>query len=72
MKTLNTMNNQLMIHPERVPGAHSVFVSGDDAEAKQFVTGMLESFGSPAHRSSTWAASRRRAVWRCTSCSGSR
>ena len=48
VKTLNTMNNQLMIHPERVPGAHSVFVSGDDAEAKQFVTGMLESFGWPA------------------------
>ena len=48
VKTLNTMNNQLMIHPERVPGAHSVFVSGDDAEAKQLVTGMLESFGWPA------------------------
>ena len=48
VKTLNTMSNQLMIHPERVPGAHSVFVSGDDAEAKQFVTGMLESFGWPA------------------------
>ena len=48
VKTLNTMGNQVMIHPERVPGAHSVFVSGDDAEAKQFVTGMLESFGWPA------------------------
>jgi 8-hydroxy-5-deazaflavin:NADPH oxidoreductase len=47
VKTLNTMNNQVMIHPERVPGAHSVFVSGDDAEAKQLVTGMLESFGWP-------------------------
>jgi hypothetical protein len=61
VKTLNTMNNQLMIHPERVPGAHSVFVSGDDAEAKQFVTGMLESFGWPpdridheAHRRVAW------------------
>ena len=48
VKTLNTIGNQVMIHPERVPGAHSVFVSGDDAEAKQFVTGMLESFGWPA------------------------
>ncbi len=47
VKTLNTMNNQVMIHPERVPGAHSVFVSGDDAEAKQLVAGMLESFGWP-------------------------
>jgi 8-hydroxy-5-deazaflavin:NADPH oxidoreductase len=48
VKTLNTIGNQVMIHPERVPGAHSVFVSGDDAEAKQSVTGMLESFGWPA------------------------
>ncbi len=47
VKTLNTMTNQVMIHPERVPGAHSVFVSGDDAEAKQLVIGMLESFGWP-------------------------
>jgi 8-hydroxy-5-deazaflavin:NADPH oxidoreductase len=47
VKTLNTMTNQVMIHPERVPGDHSVFVSGDDAEAKQLVTGMLESFGWP-------------------------
>jgi predicted dinucleotide-binding enzyme len=48
VKTLHTMNNQVMIHPERVPGVHSVFVSGDDAEAKRLVTGMLESFGWPA------------------------
>jgi hypothetical protein len=47
VKTLNTMANEVMIHPERVPGAHSVFVSGDDAEAKQLVAGMLESFGWP-------------------------
>jgi predicted dinucleotide-binding enzyme len=47
VKTLNTMANEVMIHPERVPGSHSVFVSGDDAEAKQHVVGMLESFGWP-------------------------
>jgi predicted dinucleotide-binding enzyme len=45
VKTLNTMGNEVMIHPERVPGRHAVFVSGDDAEAKQHVAGMLESFG---------------------------
>jgi len=47
VKTLNTMANEVMIHPECVPGAHSVFVSGDDGEAKQLVAGMLESFGWP-------------------------
>jgi 8-hydroxy-5-deazaflavin:NADPH oxidoreductase len=47
VKTLNTMGNEVMIHPERVPGRHAVFVSGDDAEAKQHVAGMLESFGWP-------------------------
>lgn len=48
VKTLNTMANEVMIHPERVPGRHCVFVSGDDADAKQLVGGMLESFGWPA------------------------
>ncbi|HET7171444.1 MAG TPA: NAD(P)-binding domain-containing protein [Gaiellales bacterium] len=47
VKTLNTMANEVMIHPEQVPGRHLVFVSGDDAEAKQHVAGMLESFGWP-------------------------
>jgi predicted dinucleotide-binding enzyme len=47
VKTLNTMANEVMIHPEIVPGSHSVFVSGDDAEAKRHVVGMLESFGWP-------------------------
>jgi predicted dinucleotide-binding enzyme len=47
VKTLNTVNNQVMVHPERVPGLHSIFVSGEDAEAKRFATGMLESFGWP-------------------------
>jgi 8-hydroxy-5-deazaflavin:NADPH oxidoreductase len=35
-----------MVHPERVPGTHAVFMSGDDAEAKQLVSG-LEGFGWP-------------------------
>ena len=47
VKTLNTMGNEVMIHPEQLPGRHCVFMSGDDAEAKQLVAGMLESFGWP-------------------------
>jgi 8-hydroxy-5-deazaflavin:NADPH oxidoreductase len=47
VKALNTMANEVMIHPEQLPGRHCVFVGGDDAEAKQFVAGLLESFGWP-------------------------
>ena len=47
VKTLNTMGNEVMIHPEQIPGRHCVFMSGDNAEAKQLVAGMLESFGWP-------------------------
>jgi predicted dinucleotide-binding enzyme len=45
VKTLNTMNCQIMVEPSRVAGAHTVFVSGDDAAAKQAVTELLLSFG---------------------------
>ncbi|GAB2922965.1 NADPH-dependent F420 reductase [Streptomyces heilongjiangensis] len=48
VKTLNTMNARIMVDPARVPGAHTVFVSGDDAEAKGAVTDLLRSFGWPA------------------------
>jgi predicted dinucleotide-binding enzyme len=47
VKTLNTIANEVMTHPEQLPGRHCVFMSGDDAEAKQLVAGMLESFGWP-------------------------
>jgi predicted dinucleotide-binding enzyme len=47
VKTLNTMANEVMIDPEGVPGPHSVFMCGDDGEAKQLVAGLLESFGWP-------------------------
>jgi hypothetical protein len=47
VKTLNTMANEVMIHPEQLPGRHCVFMSGDDGEAKQLVAGLLESFGWP-------------------------
>lgn len=46
VKTLNTMNAGLMVAPRQLAdGDHSVFVSGNDADAKKTVTGLLESFG---------------------------
>ncbi|MBW8739180.1 MAG: NAD(P)-binding domain-containing protein [Streptomyces turgidiscabies] len=45
VKTLNTMNNAIMVEPARVPGLHNVFVSGDDADAKAETTALLRSFG---------------------------
>ncbi len=46
VKTLNTMNAYLMVDPAQLAGAgHTVFVSGDDAEAKATVTELLRSFG---------------------------
>ncbi|MET3772815.1 NADPH-dependent F420 reductase [Arthrobacter nitrophenolicus] len=46
VKTLNTMNAALMVDPGRLAGGdHSVFLSGDDAAAKDTVRDLLESFG---------------------------
>ena len=46
VKTLNTMNASVMVDPARVAGGdHSVFVSGNDADAKAAVTDILKSFG---------------------------
>ncbi|MFF0151025.1 NADPH-dependent F420 reductase [Micromonospora sp. NPDC005203] len=46
VKSLNTLTAELMVHPRQLAGGeHSVFVSGDDAEAKRIVTGLLVSFG---------------------------
>ena len=46
VKSLNTLNANLMVNPRQLAnGAHSVFVSGNDAEAKKTVTALLESFG---------------------------
>jgi predicted dinucleotide-binding enzyme len=50
VKALNTMNAAVMIDPASVPGAHDVFVCGDDAEAKREVGELLQSFGWPADR----------------------
>ncbi|RPE45653.1 hypothetical protein EDD90_8944 [Streptomyces sp. Ag109_O5-1] len=50
VKTLNTVNCQVMVDPARVPGEHVLFVCGADAEAKAQVTAMLGEFGWPPER----------------------
>ncbi|MDQ3911934.1 MAG: NAD(P)-binding domain-containing protein [Actinomycetota bacterium] len=46
VKTLHTMNAYLMVEPTQLAGAdHTVFVCGDDAEAKTKVSELLRSFG---------------------------
>jgi predicted dinucleotide-binding enzyme len=47
VKSLNTMNCEVQVDPLKVPGSHNVFLSGDDAEAKVQVAGLLHSFGWP-------------------------
>lgn len=48
VKALNTMNGDVMVHPELVPGPHEVFVAGDDPAAKGTVTALLHQVGWPA------------------------
>jgi hypothetical protein len=48
VKALNTVNSEVMVHPELVPGGHTVFVAGDDPAAKRVVAGLLGEFGWPA------------------------
>ena len=45
VKSLNTMTADLMVHPEQLPDPGSVFVSGDDADAKATVAGLLHDLG---------------------------
>ena len=46
VKTLNTVNAQIMVNPEGLAGGdHHLFVSGDDADAKAQVTQLLSEFG---------------------------
>ena len=46
VKTLNTVTANLMIYPDQVGcGDHTVFVSGNDANAKSAVCYLLRSFG---------------------------
>ncbi|MBS1978806.1 MAG: NAD(P)-binding domain-containing protein [Bacteroidetes bacterium] len=45
VKSLNTMNAQIMVNPSLIPGDHNVFVCGNDADAKSRVKEVLKSFG---------------------------
>jgi predicted dinucleotide-binding enzyme len=45
VKSLNTLNADLMARPGSLPEAGTVFVSGNDADAKQTVTELLKEFG---------------------------
>jgi predicted dinucleotide-binding enzyme len=45
VKTLNTMNADLMVSPRSLPGTHSVFVAGDSADAKALAAQLLAGFG---------------------------
>ena len=46
VKTLNTVTAALMVEPSIIPGTHTMFISGNDAQAKSTVTVLLkEGFG---------------------------
>jgi predicted dinucleotide-binding enzyme len=47
VKALNTINAQVMTDPGRLPGAHNIFVCGNDAGAKATARELLQSFGWP-------------------------
>lgn len=47
VKTLNTVNCEVMVDPGRVRGDHVVFVCGNDEAAKAQVSGLLEAIGWP-------------------------
>jgi predicted dinucleotide-binding enzyme len=41
VKTLNTVNCAVMVDPHRVPGEHTMFMCGNDADAKRQVAALL-------------------------------
>ena len=45
VKSLNTMSNPVMVSPKIIPGDHTVFMNGNDADAKAKVSEVLKSFG---------------------------
>ena len=45
VKTLKTINCELMVRPQTLSTSHTVFIGGNDAQAKRTVRGLLESFG---------------------------
>jgi 8-hydroxy-5-deazaflavin:NADPH oxidoreductase len=45
VKTLNTVNCEVMVNPRRLADPHTIFLSGNDARAKETARALLESFG---------------------------
>jgi predicted dinucleotide-binding enzyme len=45
VKTLNTMNCQVMVNPGLVNGEHDIFVCGNDSDVKTVVKNILTDFG---------------------------
>jgi predicted dinucleotide-binding enzyme len=45
VKALNTVNANVMVNPEKVPGESDLFVCGNDSAAKQRVVDLLHAFG---------------------------
>lgn len=50
VKALNTMNCEVMVRPDIVPGDHAAFLCGDDEAAKAKTVALLREFGWPAER----------------------
>lgn len=50
VKALNTINCEVMVDPDKVPGEHAIFVCGDDAAAKAEAVRLLGEFGWPEDR----------------------
>jgi predicted dinucleotide-binding enzyme len=44
VKTLNTVNCNIMVNPSLVPGSHDIFVCGNDTGAKSKVTEILKNW----------------------------
>lgn len=47
VKTLNTVTASVMVDPALVAGTHTIFVAGDDAEAKAQASELLQELGWP-------------------------
>ncbi|MBA3908899.1 MAG: NADP oxidoreductase [Rhodobacter sp.] len=45
VKAFNTIAAAVMVNPGLIPGAHDLFLSGNDAEAKAVAAGIARSFG---------------------------
>lgn len=50
VKSLNTVNCEVMVDPSSVPGEHVIFVCGNEEEAKREAVALLGDFGWPGER----------------------